>query len=64
MLAALIPQMASQRLRDASGSIQQLNPTSLLSMLQSFQNQGYGQGANYGNAIMQLLAQLFGLGGQ
>lgn len=63
MLAALIPQMASQRLRDASGSIQGLNPTGLLSMLQSFQNQGYGQNAQYGSAIMQLLAQLFGLGG-
>lgn len=64
MLAALIPQMASQRLRDASGSIQGLNPMSLLEMQNRFQNQGYGQGADYGSAIMQLLAQLFGLGGQ
>ncbi len=63
LLAALIPQMASQRLRDASSSIQGLNPMSLLEMQNRFQNQGYGQSAEYGNYIMQLLSQLFGVGG-
>lgn len=63
LLAALIPQMASQRLRDANGAMSPINISSLFQQLQSFQNQGYGQGANYGSAIMQLLAQLFGVGG-
>lgn len=64
VLAALIPQMAQQRLLAASGQVSQLNPLALLNSLGSFQQQGYNQGANYGSAIMQLLAQLFGLGAQ
>jgi hypothetical protein len=35
---------------------------SLLTQLQSFQNQGYNQSANYSGQILQLLAQLFGMG--
>lgn len=62
-LAALIPQMAQQRLTAANQSISPINASSLLQLQNQFQQQGYGQGANYGSAIMQLLAQLFGMQG-
>lgn len=61
-LAALIPALASSRLAAVNQSL--TNPATiapLLQLLGGFQNTGYTQGANYGSAISQLLAGLFGL---
>lgn len=60
-LAALIPAMAQQRLQTASGAVQPMSPTAIMTLINSMQNQGYNQGAGYGSGIAQLLASLFGL---
>ena len=62
-LASIVPQLAWSRLQGANNAIQPLNPSSLLSPLYSFQTQGYNQGSDYMSAIMQALAQAFGVGG-
>lgn len=61
-LAGIVPNMAWNRLTGANNLIQQTNPYSLLAQLYGFQNQGYQQGANYGQSIgniLSLLAPLF-----
>jgi len=61
-LAAIVPQLAQQRLGAAQGTLAN-SPSigNLLSLLGGFQQQGYNQGANYGQGIAQLLAALMGV---
>ena len=57
-LAGIVPNMAWNRLTGANSILGQTNPNGLLGLLQSFQNQGYNQGSNYGNSLAQLFAIL------
>ena len=57
-LAQIIPTMAWNRLMGAANQVQQTNPTSLLSLMNSFQNTGtYNSNQFYGR-LSQLLMQL------
>ena len=57
-LAGIIPNLAWQRLTGANNLMQQTNPLNALQLLNSFQTQGYNQGANYGNSLANFFAQL------
>lgn len=59
-LAGQIPETAWGRLTGANQLIQPTSPLAALQGLQNFQTQGYNQGADFSNGLMQLLALLFG----
>ena len=59
-LAMIIPQLAQSRVGAAQGAVNPINPASLLSLLNSFNQTGNQQGAAYGNAIGGLVPSLFG----
>jgi hypothetical protein len=58
LLAALIPQMAWQRLQGAENSIQQLNPSSLLQLQTVLEQQGIARNSALWQQIMQILTGL------
>lgn len=65
-LMGMIPQLADSRLASANASIQQLNPTSLLSLLNTIQQQQYNAGQNsqvqnqaFWTQLAQAIAQAF-----
>lgn len=59
-LGGIIPALSWQRLTGANSLIQPINTSSLLSQLQTSQQQGYNNSANYSSGLMQLLMQLMG----
>lgn len=61
-LAQTIPNMAWARLTGAANNVQAINPLSALSLQNGFQQQGYGQDANFMQSLMPILLQLFGGG--
>ena len=61
-LASIIPQLAWSRLQGAGSQIQPLVPSALMEMQNRYQQQGYGQSADFTNGLTQLLMQLFGGG--
>lgn len=60
-MAQIIPTMAWNRLQGAGNQIQQINPLSVLSQLNSFQTQGYDQGSNFASGLTSILPYLMNL---
>lgn len=59
-LAGIIPQLAWSRLQGANSAIQPLAPSALFGLQNQYQQQGYGNAADYMSQLMQLISQLFG----